>query len=185
MPSQVPTDRPSINYFERAFAIVVGEEGGWSNDPDDPGNWTGGDVNEGELKGTKYGVSAASYPDLDIEHLSKFDAHAIYVRDFWDPAHCNDVPWDLALVIFDTAVNNGVSAAIHFVQQAADVPQDGDWGDQTKAAVEGTLHADPDGTATAAEILAQRLIADIRAGNWSRYGLGWSRRICNLPYKAR
>jgi lysozyme family protein len=46
--------------FNIAFELTVGHEGGYSNNPDDPGNWTGGDVGEGQLKGTKYGVSGLS-----------------------------------------------------------------------------------------------------------------------------
>lgn len=35
-----------------------------THDANDPGNWTGGEIGKGECKGTNYGISAASYPDL-------------------------------------------------------------------------------------------------------------------------
>ena len=40
--------------FDRAFELLIGSEGGYVNDPHDPG---------GE---TKYGISKRSYPTLDI-----------------------------------------------------------------------------------------------------------------------
>ena len=55
--------------FKQAFDLLIGHEGGYTNNPNDPGNWTGGKVNSGTLRGTKYGISAASYPTLDIKNL--------------------------------------------------------------------------------------------------------------------
>ena len=52
--------------FDAAFARLLGNEGGFDDDARDRGNWTGGRIGVGELKGTKYGVSAAAFPDLDI-----------------------------------------------------------------------------------------------------------------------
>lgn len=69
--------------FDAAFALTVGEEGGFSQDPRDGGNWTGGAPGKGSLRGTKYGISAASYPTLHIDALTLADAKAIYRRDFW------------------------------------------------------------------------------------------------------
>ena len=49
--------------FAAAIAMVLAHEGGFQGMPDDPGNWTGGRLGDGTLKGTKFGISAASYPD--------------------------------------------------------------------------------------------------------------------------
>lgn len=65
--------------FKKAIATVIQtHEGGFQNRKDDPGNWTP----SGELKGTKYGVSAKSFPLEDIEHLSLEAAEEIY-RKHW------------------------------------------------------------------------------------------------------
>jgi hypothetical protein len=58
--------------FDRTFEQTIGLEGGFSRDADDNGSWTGGRKGLGDLKGTKYGISAAQYPSLDIEHLIKY-----------------------------------------------------------------------------------------------------------------
>jgi lysozyme family protein len=44
--------------FDAAFIRLIDHEGAYSADPRDPGNWTGGRVNAGQLKGTKYGIAA-------------------------------------------------------------------------------------------------------------------------------
>lgn len=81
--------------FESAIKIILAEEGGYVNDPDDPG---------GE---TKYGISARAYPGVDIKNLTLNQAIEIYRTDYWnrilkfDPA--------LSLIALDCAVNQGVS----------------------------------------------------------------------------
>ena len=44
--------------FDEAFKRLIGHEGGYSTDRRDPGNWTGGRVGVGTLKGTKFGLAA-------------------------------------------------------------------------------------------------------------------------------
>ena len=69
--------------FYTSFERVIGHEGEFTNDKNDRGNWTSGVIGEGELKGTKYGISAMSYPNLDIENLTLKQAQSIYFEDFW------------------------------------------------------------------------------------------------------
>lgn len=107
-----------MSLFDDAFAVVLKHEAGFQNDPNDTGNWTGGGINVGKLMGTKYGISAASYPKLDIANLSVDDARLIYARDFWTPARWGDLPPALAIKAFDTAVATGPSWAVAFLQRA-------------------------------------------------------------------
>ena len=64
--------------FKQAFRVVVGEEGGFTANPADPGNWSGGRCGVGRCVGTKYGISGAAYPDLDINALDLTSAEGIY-----------------------------------------------------------------------------------------------------------
>ena len=57
--------------FEEAFSRLMGHEGGYSNDPLDPG---------GE---TNWGISKRSYPNVDITNLTRAEAKVIYREDFW------------------------------------------------------------------------------------------------------
>ncbi len=167
--------------FDQAFRIVVGEEGGYTANPADPGNWTGGACGRGRCLGTRYGVSAAAYPDLAIASLTLDAARAIYRRDYWDPVQGDSLPPPLALLVFDAAVNNGVGRAVRWLQQAAGVVPDGAMGPRTLAAV--AAQAGP-GTALLAEFQAQRLMFMAGLPTWRTFGLGWARRLCRMPYAA-
>lgn len=93
--------------FERVVGKVINLEGGYSDNPNDTGNWTGGEIGLGVLKGTKYGISAASYPDLDIENLTKEQAVNIYYKDFWLAMGCNEMPRSFAFLHFDSTIQHG------------------------------------------------------------------------------
>lgn len=81
--------------FDRAFAIIVGLEGGYVNDPKDPG---------GE---TKYGLSKRANPDLDIKTLTLGMAQDRYRTRYWNPHGLDALEYGKALLVFSTAVNGG------------------------------------------------------------------------------
>ena len=154
--------------FAKAFAIVIGEEGGFTDDAADPGG------------ATKYGISHAAYPNLDIANLTLADAQAIYQRDYWDRIGGDLLDPRLALIVFDAAVNNGISRAGMWLQQALGVPVDGVVGSQTIAAASSC-----DVPAICTECLARRLHFMTGLATWPTFGMGWSRRLCGLPWKAQ
>ena len=125
--------------FNDAFSIVVFKEETDGNDvlsldPKDSGNWTGGAVGSGELKGTKYGVSAAAYPDLDIANLTIDDARSIAKTKYWDPCGCDALGYGIALCLFDFAYNAGPTESIRVLQLSVGTDQDGVMGPQTQYA---------------------------------------------------
>ena len=82
--------------FNLALSFTLRWEGGFSDDPYDPGGQT------------KYGISKAAYPDIDIKSLTKEEATLIYKRDYWNKAGCEKMEKKLAIAVFDAAVNCGV-----------------------------------------------------------------------------
>ncbi len=168
-----------MDAYSAAFRVVVGEEGGYGADPADPGNWTGGAVGAGVCRGTKYGISAAAYPDLDIEHLALAQAQAIYRRDYWDRVAGDSLPAPLALLVFDAAVNNGVARSAEWLQAAVGVAEDGEIGPETLGAV--TAHAG-DGAALCAQVLCRRWLFMTRLPTWGAFGDGWAARLSALPF---
>ena len=120
--------------FDNSFLKLHGIEGNYSTDRSDPGNWTKGQVGEGIFKGTKYGISAKSYPDLDIINLTLDDAKVIAKRDYWDACHGDYLPPEFADALFDMAFNQGVVTAVKLFQKALGVTSDGVMGPVTLAA---------------------------------------------------
>jgi lysozyme family protein len=128
-------------------------EGGFQNNPEDHGNWTGGRKGVGELKGTKFGISAASYPDLDIVNLTQEQADAIYRRDYWQRSGADKLQWPACLLVFDTAVLHGVGTALNWQEEV------------------GT---------SAYALAAKRLRRYTQLDNWSVFGAGWTNRVAAL-----
>ncbi|WP_409563980.1 glycosyl hydrolase 108 family protein [Rhizobium leguminosarum] len=74
----------AVGNLPSCLIITLKFEGGYSNDPNDRGNWTGQNVGVGILKGTKNGIAAHAYPRLDIKNLTLDETKSIYERD-WKP----------------------------------------------------------------------------------------------------
>jgi lysozyme family protein len=161
--------------FARCFAFTLGAEGGYSNNPADPGNWTGGAIGHGELHGTKFGISAAAYPKIDIANLTQDAAQQIYKKDYWAALHGDELPLPIALVAFDAVVNAGPRRAVLWLQQAAGTGDDGVPGPATIAALNSGNAIE-----IAREALVRRLDFSTRLPAWQTFGLGWSRRIIAL-----
>ena len=166
--------------FDEAFERVIGHEGKYQAEPMDRGNWTTGTVGEGVLKGTKWGISAMSYPDLDIKNLTIEQAKAIYKRDFWDRGRLGEYDEGFMFQVFDAGVNHGFGNAIRFVQRAIDVADDGKVGAVTLGAMRATSVTD-----LVMRFNAQRLRFIVKLREFQKFGGGWVNRVAlNLEYGA-
>ena len=119
--------------WDDAFAYVVGEEGVLSMDPRDRGNWTSGIVGQGALKGTKYGISAMSFPNEDIANLTLERAKQLAKPGWWDVLRGDEWPDQLAVGLFDSSYNQGPGVAIKLMQKALGLNPDGVVGGVTLA----------------------------------------------------
>ena len=112
---------------------------------------------------TKYGISQKSYPKLDIAKLTPAEAKAIYKRDYWDKIGGDEIAAKdpkLAALMFDTAVQHGVSGAKDMFSQSGDDP------------------------AKLLQIRSEKLQSLVQ-DNPEKYGSqakGWSNRIAKLAY---
>lgn len=97
--------------FEKAIEFVLKWEGGYVNNPHDPG---------GE---TNWGISKRSYPHLDIKGLTKEQAIAIYKKDYWEKCGCDKLDYPLDIIVFDTAVNCGPLIALTWYHEYPSWPQ--------------------------------------------------------------
>lgn len=98
-----------VENFRKALQFTLKWEGGYVNDPDDPG---------GE---TKWGISKRAYPNLDIKNLTPEAAASIYAKDYWDRCSCDSLSYPLCVAVFDSAVQHGCGRAISWLKGATDV----------------------------------------------------------------
>lgn len=155
--------------FDLAFDRLIAHEGGYTDDPRDTGNWTGGKPGVGVLKGTKYGIAANTYGHLDIKNLTLAQAKQVYRDDFWDVL--GDAHPAIKFQLFDAAVNHGRGNAIRFLQRAVGVADDGKWGPVSQAALDRMDHND-----VLLRFVAHRLKFWAALTAFDTYGRGWARR---------
>ena len=147
--------------FDKAFELVIGEEGGYVNDPRDPG---------GE---TKYGIAKRYHPKVDIAALTLSQAKDIYRRDYWEPAQIDLLPWAVAYVFFDAVVNMGLNTASKLMQEALGEVPDGIIGPRTRAA----MIAQGNDIELVVRFQAERGLYYASRGHFDRFGRGWLRRV--------
>jgi len=117
-----------LTEFEEIIEVVLHHEGGYVNDPKDPG---------GE---TNFGIAKRSHPDVDIKNLTKQEAKEIYKVHYWHQNRVDDLPIQLRHIYFDMCVNQGRGRAVKILQKAANakgagLKVDGGLGPKTIAAV--------------------------------------------------
>jgi lysozyme family protein len=160
--------------FDRAFEHVVGIEGGYVNDPRDPGGKTKfgiSDRQDGKIDG-KVDIDRDGKGDAPVEELTLEQAKVIYHDLYWKPARCDDLPWPLSLFVFDAAVNQGVGTAIKLLQKTLGVAQDGVIGNNTLAAIRKAKQGE-----LCALYLADRALRYTGTRNFDIYGRGWLKRL--------
>jgi len=158
--------------YDDAFEFVVGAEGGFTDDPNDRGNWDTGIIGQGNLKGTKCGISAMAYPHLDIKNLTQADIKALYRNDYWQPMYCDYYSYAKSVCMFDCAVNQGTKRAARFAQAASGAGIDGIIGAKSIGAIQSM--ADDD---FINQFLALREDHYRHLSTFSRYGKGWLNRL--------
>lgn len=156
-----PPAATASDCFDEAFRRVIGEEGGYTNDPRDPG---------GE---TRWGISKRAHPELDIATLSLEGARSLYRAEYWDAHRLSELPDRIAIAVFDGAVNSGAPAAIGWLQRALGAPSTGDMDDHTIAAAREAT--DPSGVLMRYWGHRLRFLADL--ATWPAFGRGWARRV--------
>jgi lysozyme family protein len=170
----------SQDAFNRAFTETVGLEGKFSNDSSDPGNWTGGAVNKGELRGTMYGLSAAAYPKLDIASQNLPSVKAIYLSDYWDKLKCDTLPDSIAIAIFKEGINLGVEGAAKALQRSLKVTPDGDIGQMTIGIATSSPPKD-----VLEGFLTECAWAYAGMKDFDKYGKGWLSRVVKTAVEAQ
>ena len=122
-----------IGNFKPCLEFVLKHEGGWADHPRDPGGAT--------MKGVTLKVyreylgrnaSKEELRNIPEQHLVE-----IYKSLYWDKANCDGFLAGVDLVVFDMAVNSGVSRSARILQRCVGAVPDGIIGPITMDLVNG------------------------------------------------
>lgn len=161
--------------FARALALVLKSEGGWSDNPADPGGATMKGVTLANFR--TYVKSDATKDDL--RRITDAQLATVYRRFYWDAVVGAELPDGVDYAVFDFAVNSGPSRAVKYLQGCVGVLQDGRIGPATLAAV----RARP--AATVINDLCDARLAFLhRLSTWPTFGKGWNDRVKSVRTQA-
>ena len=152
--------------FDKAFELLIGNEGGYVNNQKDPG----GETNWGITKT----VAVANGYAGDMRTMPKETAKGIYKKMYWDRLQCDQLPFVVAFQLFDAGVNHGNSQAVKFLQRALSVVDDGVIGAKTIAATNSL-----DDLQIVALFNAERIEFYSSLKTFSTFGKGWVRRVAS------
>jgi lysozyme family protein len=158
--------------FDRAVALVLEREGGYL----DPKQAAAQGDRGGE---TKFGISKAAFPHVDIKNLTPGQAKALYRAEFWERCGGDSLPWFAALLAFDAAVQHGPSYAARLLQRVVGAAEDGQIGPATLKAL-AKVPADE----FVARYQAERILYYVGQKGWLQFGRGWSRRAFHMTSAA-
>jgi lysozyme family protein len=154
--------------FDACLAFTLAQEGGFVDDPYDPGG------------ATKMGITLATLrhwdhdPALgpaDVQALTRQTAASVYRALYWNALRGDSLPPGVDLSAFDFGVNAGTRRSAELLQRAL-----GFSGDQVDGAVgpETLRAAARTGAAAVIEALAERQAAYYRGlAEFDRFGRGW------------
>lgn len=133
---------------EQIAAGIVAREGGFVNDPDDPGGATNHGVTIGTLRGLRRDIDRDGDVDVaDVRALTRAQAVEIYIEHYFHRPRIAELPQMLHATVFDMQVNAG-SNAIKILQRLVSrmgfkTGDDGMIGPGTLSAVRGAAAAAP------------------------------------------
>ena len=155
--------------FNKSLSLVLRHEGGYVNNPNDPG----GATNKGITQYTYDAYRGANnLPTRSVKSITDSELKEIYNRRYWDAIAGDYLPEGVDYAVFDFAVNSGPSRAVKFLQNVVGVDQDGAVGKITLGAVSRYKPT------TIIERLCDKRLAWLKTlKTWVHFGNGWSRRV--------
>jgi len=153
-----------MSAFDEAFDALIGNEGGYANNPKDPGGET--------MWGVTARVARASGYTGAMRDLPRDTAKAIAKKLYWDPLRLDELDARVAFQIFDANYNGG--HPVIWMQGAAGAKVDGLIGPATIAAVQAV---DPLRFILRWNALRLRYLTSLKT--FSTFGKGWANRIAN------
>lgn len=150
--------------FLKALPRIAEHEGGYVNNPRDPGGPTRFGVIERTAR--KWGYKG------DMRFFPRETADEIFYQEYWLPIHGDDIPFSLAFQLCDMSVNSGPVQTIKILQSLLGVPSDGQFGPITLDAILRGRNSD-----LGVKFLRARHQFLTKLPTWPVFGKGWSARL--------
>jgi len=157
--------------FEKALAAVLKSEGGFVNNPKDPGGMT----NLGVTIKTWESFVGRNVTEKEMRNLTPEMVGKMYQQKYWNAVKADDLPEGVDYLAFDFAVNAGPGRAAKLLQQAVGVAADGAIGPATLKAVAAMQPADLIEKYSAAKESFYRSLP-----TFETFGKGWLRRVAEV-----
>lgn len=159
------------NNFDHVIGLVLQEEGGFVNNPKDPGGMT----NLGVTLRVWEAFVGHSVGEAEMRALTPAIVTPLYKQNYWDKVSGDNLPRGLDYAVMDFAVNSGPVRAAKTLQEICGVNQDGSIGPATLAVVNS---ADPAGLID--KLCNQRLAFLKSLSTFATFGKGWTARVTRV-----
>lgn len=158
--------------FQIALSHVLKSEGGYVDNPCDPGGMT------------NFGVTASVWgewvghipSEKEMRALTPEKVAPLYKRKYWDAIKGDNLPAGLDYCVFDCAVNSGVGRSIKILQEALGVHLSGAIDDPTLAAIRAHCITPNDTKILITDFCNKRLQFWKSLPIYSEFGAGWAKR---------
>jgi lysozyme family protein len=161
--------------WDDSFLAVLVHEGGYVNDPRDPG----GRTNLGVTQRAWEAYLNRSVTEVEMRGLTPEAVKPFYKSMYWDKIKGDQLPAGVDYAAYDLAVNSGTGRAAKYLQQIAGMLPDGVIGPKSLEAIKA---CDPEQTVQA--LCNMRLDFLKRLPTFDTFGKGWSRRVAEVKDKA-
>ena len=160
--------------WDASFEMVLKHEGGYVNDPRDPG----GRTNLGVTQRAWEAWLVRTVTEADMRKLTPAAVKPFYKAMYWDKIKGDQLPAGVDYAAYDLAVNSGTGRAAKYLQQIAGVTADGAIGPKS---IEAIKACDPEQMVQA--LCDMRLDFLKRLPTFETFGKGWSRRVAEVKDK--
>lgn len=163
--------------FDDSLTSVLKHEGGFVDDPRDPGGRTNHGVTQTVYNDWRVGNGL---PENDVKDITAVEVMAVYKKRYWDAVKGDELPAGVDYCVFDFAVNSGVSRASRYLQRAVGALEDGKIGPATLAAAR-----EKPAPGIVETVCNYRLAFLRQLAIFDRFGMGWTRRVEDVRAKAK
>lgn len=155
--------------YDAAMVRVFADEGGYTNDPKDPGGATNWGITI--LDARKYWKADATL--ADVKAMPKSVASDIYKKHYAAPMRYDDLPAGFDYSVLDAAINSGAARAPVWAGKALGITA------KSINDVVAPANAANDKVSLIQKYWATRLSFLHGLSTWSHFGTGWGRRCAN------